>query len=328
MSRISAFLVPVLFAFLFTAPSAAQMQVVLSRAPTFSPQPGPDPGIFGADFVMPPSFHNTDDRPGVPLLGDSTITLFAFCFDPITFNLVVCNVQLAIHAEEGSGGHVHTAGRPDGTLDHTSGLTTTDPSNPLQFVYTAPDASGVTDATLTGTDLNGNPIIPVQATIGVEIDGLIGNPTSLAGGLLTIDPISQNHDSNNINSTPTFSNQLQFMAIDFRLRLVLQCIKTAPNPLAALNCPNTVTGPVPNMSAMNLPAGGLFDFQGTWAPPHHDHRVGVEGDMRITNPNFLIAPRFRIMLHDAVIDALMDDPVPGEDFADPSSNHWHLVGLP
>ncbi len=49
--------------------------------------------------------------------------------------------------------------------------------------------------------------------------------------------------------------------------------------------------------------------------------------MRITNPNFFIAPQFRIMLHDAVIDALMDDPVPGEDFADSTSNHWHLVGL-
>lgn len=328
MSRTSALLVTVLFVLLLTVTSAAQMQVVLSPVSTFSPQAGPDPGIFGADFVMPPSFHSADDRPGVPLLGNSQMTLFAFCFDPSTFNLLVCNVHLTIHAEEGSGGHVHTANRPDGTLDHNSGLTSTDSSNPLKFVYTAPDASGVTDATLTGTDANGNPIIPVQARIGVEIDGLIGNPTSLAGGLLTIDPISQNHDSNNIYSTPTFSNQLQFMALDFRLRVILQCVKTAPDPLTALNCPSTISGPVPNMSAMNLQAGGLFDFQGTWAPPHHDHRVGVEGDMRITNPNFLIAPRFRIMLHDAVIDALMDDPVPGEDFDDPTANHWHLVGLP
>lgn len=134
MNRIAALLVTVLAAFLFTATSSAQMQAVLSRAPTFSPKPAPDPGIFNADFVMPPSFHNTDDRPGVPLLGDSKMDLFVFCFDPFTLNLLVCNVQLAIHVEEGSGGHVHTAGRPDGTLDHSTGQTTTDPNNPLKFV--------------------------------------------------------------------------------------------------------------------------------------------------------------------------------------------------
>jgi len=327
MSKISAFLVAVSFSFLLTASSAAQVQVVLSTNATFSPVRS-NAGVFGTDFVMPPSFHNTDDRPNVPLLGDSTLDLFAFCFDPVTFALQVCNVSLSIHAEPGSGGHVHTAGRPDGKLDHTSGQTTTDPNNPLKFTYTAPDASGITDVTLTGTDLNGNPIIPLQATIGVEIDGLIANPTTLAGGLLTIEPTSQNHDSNNIYSTQNFSNQLAFMAIDFRVRLVLQCAKAAPDVLTKLNCINTVTGPVPNIDAMNLPAGGLFDFKGNWVPPHHDHRVGVEADMRITNPNFLIAPKFRLMLHNAVIDAGMDDPVPGEDFDDPSSNHWHLVGLP
>lgn len=328
MFRKAVFLLVLLVSVLLVAACSAQTQVVLTRTPNFSPAPPADPGIFNADFVMLPSFHNTDDRPGVPLLGDSTMDLFAFCFDPITFALQVCNVTLSIHVEDQSGFHLHSGGRPDGTLDHTTGITTTDPNNPLKFTYTAPDASGVTDATLTGTDQNGNPIIPVQATIGVEIDGLIANPTSLAGGLLTIDPVSNFHDNSNIYSTQTFSAQLQFMAIDFRFRLVLQCVKTAGDPITALNCVNTVTGPVPNMSAMNLPAGGLFDFQGTWAPPHHDHRVGTEGDMRITNPNFLIPTRFRRMLHEAVIDAQMDDPVPGEDFADPSSNHWHLVGLP
>jgi len=329
MKKISALLFAALVGFLFIPTASAQLQVVLSRAPVFSHNPLPDTGVFGADFVMPPSFHSADDRPGVPLLGDSTMPLFAFCFDPITFILQVCNVQLTVHAEEGSGGHInHVATRPDGTLDHDTGLTTTDPSNPLQFMYTAPDASGVTDATLTGTDSNGNPIIPVTATIGVEIDGLIANPTSLAGGLLNIDSSSTFHDNNNIYSTTTFSNQLQFMAIDFRFRLVAQCIKTAPDPITALNCPTSVTGPVPNMSAMNLQAGGLFDIGGDWNPPHHDHRVGVEGDMRITNPRFAIPAPFRIMLHDAVIDAAMDDPVAGEDFADSTANHWHLVGLP
>jgi len=327
MNRIAALLVTVLAAFLFTATSSAQMQAVLSRAPTFSPKPAPDPGIFNADFVMPPSFHNTDDRPGVPLLGDSKMDLFVFCFDPFTLNLLVCNVQLAIHVEEGSGGHVHTAGRPDGTLDHSTGQTTTDPNNPLKFVYTAPDASGITDVTLTGTDLNGIPIFPIQATIGVEIDGLIGNPTSLAGGLLTIDPTSSLHDNNNIYTTPTFSAQLQFMATDFRLRLIAQCIKTSPDPITALQCFTTVQRPAPNIDALSLQAGGLFDFTGNWGPPHHDHRVGVEADMRITNPTFFIDSKFRIMLHDAVINALMDDPVSGEDLADPTSNHWHLVSL-
>lgn len=328
MSRASFGLLAILGAISIPTLCSAQTQGMLTSSRQFSTAPPADPGIFNADFVMFPSFHSADDRPGVPLIGDSTMQLFAFCFDPITLNLLVCNVTLSVHVEDQSGFHLHSGGRPDGTLDNTTGVTTTDPTNPLTFTYTAPDASGVTDALLTGTDQNGNPIIPAQATIGVEIDGLINNPTSLAGGLLTIDPVSNFHDNNNISSTQTFSNQLQFMAIDFRARLVAQCIKTAPNPVAALNCINTVQGPIPNMSAMNLPAGGLFDFQGTWAPPHHDHRVGVEGDMRITNPNFFIAPQFRIMLHDAVIDAGMDDPVSGEDFDTPTANHWHLVGLP
>ncbi len=263
---------------LFSGSASAQMHAALSSTQVFSPNPPPDPGVFGADFVMFPSFHNTDDRPGVPLLGDSTLALFAFCFDPITFNRQVCNVQLTIHAQEGSGGHLnHSGTRDDGKLDKTTGQTTIAPNPPLRFMYTAPDASGITDVTLTGTDLNGNPIIPVQATIGVEIDGLIANPTSLAGGLLTIDSSSTFHDHNNIYSTATFSNQLQFMAADFRVRLIAQCIKTSPNPLAALNCPNTVQGPVPNMSAMNLQGGGLFDIGGDWSPPHHDHRVVWKG---------------------------------------------------
>jgi hypothetical protein len=71
-----AFLVAVSFLVICTAPSVAQVQVAISTNPTFLPV-NCNAGVFGTDFVMTPGFHNTDDRPSVPLLGDSTVDLFA-----------------------------------------------------------------------------------------------------------------------------------------------------------------------------------------------------------------------------------------------------------
>lgn len=123
--------------------------------------------------------------------------------------------------------------------------------------------------TVTG-NVNGQPIFPTTATIGVQIDGLAAIPTSGSG--YSVDAHSNFHDDNNVYGTRDFNQQVEDLPGLFQQEIDDAC---ASGP-----CP---AGPTPNLliGAMNLPQGGLFDFEGTWAPPHHNHRVGWEADLEI-----------------------------------------------
>jgi len=101
-----------------------------------------------------------------------TLPLVVFCVDLSTGQIINnCNVTINGQPEAFSGGHQHDdPSKPKGTFQPTSGSTGT---SGLSTTYTSPEVSGLIDVTLTGTDPNGNPLIPTTATIGVEVDGLV-----------------------------------------------------------------------------------------------------------------------------------------------------------
>jgi len=62
---------------------------------------------------------------------------------------------------------------------------------------------------------------------------------------------------------------------------------------------------------MSLEYGGLFDINGTWAPPHSSHRFGVDADLR------LVPAERRLRLHQLITAA-------GISRVIVEGNHWHL----
>jgi hypothetical protein len=271
------------------------------------------------DFTMFPSFHNANvmNIPGGFTLGDSTLTGFVSCRDLFTGAVIPnCDVQLHLDVVPNSGGHLHNNNRPTGTFTPSQG--NTGPSGFLQAVYTAPDASGVTEILITGS-VNSVPIIPGFFTIGVQIDGLVAIPTS--GDGFSVIPQSNLHDNNNVYGTPQFNSQIEDLPQAFRAEIAIACTEGGACPQG--NPPNLLIG------AMNLPQGGLFDFHGTWAPPHHNHRVGWEADLEIqssiTNVQFVPQP-FRPLLDNALGDAGFIAPYAGENIDDTSASHWHIIG--
>jgi len=200
------------------------------------------------DFEMRPSVTSST-------LGQSTqrLPLRVFCFDVFTGAIVNnCNIVISHQARALSGGHNHQGGtRPKGSFQPTTGNTGT---SGLPTTYTAGEVSGIIDTTLTGTAPGGQPLLPGLFTIGVQIPGLVGLPAGTNyefTGILAAHPDSH-------YGTPNMNGALVLLADAYALAY----------PTARL--------PINDMS---LTAGGLFDYQATWAKPHASHRFGNDADL-------------------------------------------------
>lgn len=252
---------------------------------------------LGTDFSMLPSVTSSTLSPYGT--GPQTLDLVLFCFNPFTGAILAnCDVQVTPTAVSGSGGHVHNTNRPAGSFKPNQGNTGT--SGFLPVTYTAPEASGITSSTITGS-LSGVPIAPGVFTIGVEIDGL----QRASGNGLIIDTASNMHDNNNGFGTADMVSAMQDIPGNFSDRLQQAKINTTP---------------AIEFTAMSLPFGGLFDFSVEWAPPHKSHRFGDDGDVAIRN----LTRAQRTALAWAILNSGFSMPVPGERPQDPSSTHWHI----
>lgn len=255
---------------------------------------------FNTDFTMLPSVLTTSLS--LYGAGPQMLNLLVFCFDLSTGNILPnCQITAIVpSAEADSGGHLHNTNRPAGSVSPNNG--NTGPSGFLPVVYTAPEASGITDLTLTGF-VNGLPPTSGILTIGIEVDGLAA---ATVNGLI-VDTQSNMHDNNNGNALPDTISALQATADEFADRLA-QSGTPAPNP------PLHVT-------ALSLPQGGLFDYQTEWSPPHKLHRTGTDADV---SPILTLTPTQRTALVAAFVQGGFRAPVPGERPEDVGTNHWHL----
>lgn len=237
----------------FVAPASGQegagvaIAVVLDENPpaSFAQQALP-----ATDFTVRPSVTSSTLGAGV-----QTLPLRVFCVNLFTGEIINnCNVVITHTARASSGGHSHTNGtRPKGTFQPASGSTGT---AGLPTTYTSPETSGIIDTQLTGTAPDGTPLAPGVFTIGVQIDGLI----ALGGGAnYQLIGITATHPDSH-NGTPAMNGALVGLADAY-----------------AAAFPNSVLG----INDMSLTAGGLFDYQATWAKPHASHRFGVDADLAL-----------------------------------------------
>ncbi|HET9830608.1 MAG TPA: hypothetical protein VFP91_02815 [Vicinamibacterales bacterium] len=202
------------------------------------------------DFTVRPSITSSTLGAGV-----RTLPLVIVCFNIFTGEIINnCAVNIAHVARAGSGGHSHTAGtRPKGSFQPSSGSTGT---SGLATTYTSPEPSGIIDVTLTGTAPDGTPIFPSTFTIGVQIAGLVALGAGANYDLVGVLPA---HPDSHYG-TPAMNGALTGIADAYAMAF--------PGARLAIN-------------DMSIEPGGLFDYRGTWAPPHVSHRLGNDADLNL-----------------------------------------------
>ena len=202
------------------------------------------------DFTVRPSITSSTLGAGV-----RTLPLVIICFNVFTGQIINnCTVNISHTARASSGGHSHTAGtRPKGTFQPSTGNTGT---SGLPTTYTSPEPCGIIDVTLTGTAPDGTPILPGTFTIGVQIDGLVALGAGANYDLVGILPA---HPDSHYG-TPAMNGALVGIADSYAMAF---------------------TGVRLAINDMSIVAGGLFDYQGTWAPPHVSHRLGNDADLNL-----------------------------------------------
>jgi len=188
-------------------------------------------------------------------------------------------------------------------------------SGVLETVYAAPETSGATVVTLVATaptpagSITIGPTtfeIPVIAAEGLTFPTIPG---------LYITPQSQNHDHHNGYASTVMVAGLERMMNKYNqlisaLRVTMLYVLDIPLPL-----PQS-----PEIDALSLPKGGLFDYDhGNWCPPHVSHRFGDEAD--IIPP--YDAPWAQRSLARAAQEAGFFFPVKAESPAAPVGPHYH-----
>lgn len=173
----------------------------------------------------------------------------------------------------------------------------------LTVTYTAPEVSGLIEVTLTGTDANGNPITPAQATFGVGIKGLVTLPPGtdyVLIGSFGEPGVTSIHVGNHVGTPSTIAS----------LRI-----------LAGLYS-NVFPGqPLLQYNDISLVWGGLFDTRNNWLPTpagHFHHRFGVNADVRITDQTVPVQNRtlLRLLTRLAGFRGIVEEI---------ARRHWHLI---
>lgn len=274
-------LLPIFIAAAFAATAMAQSNVGITVQLNQSGPSGQAPlQSANTTFTMPPSVTSSKLNPAV-----QTLPLTISCFDLATGNIINnCNVTITHKPEPFSGGHNHDSStRPKGQFQPSSGSTGT---SGLNTTYTSPEVSGILDVTITGTDPNGNALVPSSFTIGVQIGGLISLP---AGANYSLVGQTANHGDNHYGNA-TMNATLVNLANSY--------VAVFPNNPLAYN-------------DMSLVTGGLFDISGGWSKPHVSHRLGNDADLRFPPPNQ--RRRARQLIYASGISLIIVE-----------GDHWHL----
>lgn len=281
--------------------------------------------LQGTDFCMKPTLNTQNNDPTGKCIKQfipQNQPGFLFCVNPLTGALIPgCTVHVSVAARDQTGGHLHTdPGRDGGSFSPDSGVTITDPSDPnfglLPTTYTAPEVSGIMDATVTGTLPDGTAAFPTATTIGIETPGLASLPASGDG---YASETSVGHDSNNLSVNPSVENRLLLLPEQFNI--YVQVLIGGGYISGGVVVPTLV------YKSISLPFGGLFDvdsrgvgaIDNPWSPPHCAHRRGVDVDIA------LVPPQYRRALTQAIVDEQFRFPSDSESPNFPNATHWHIT---
>lgn len=163
----------------------------------------------------------------------------------------------SVDVTSNSGGHDHDINRPKGTLSATQG--TTDANGEVKLTFQAPEAAGTHTFKANCASCSNS---PATKEIQVKVPNLVEMlPDTAKPATYTLVGATGNHKSNHWFTTSAGG--------------VLQKVADAMF--------KTGWGAV-GVNDGSLMWGGLFDIKGGWTPSHHEHRVGSEVDLSVTNP--------------------------------------------
>jgi hypothetical protein len=277
----------------------------ISTAPLLAPN-----SAFNSVLTVSPSVFSSIYSPFYGFT-PQTLQFNVGCLDLSTGNPIPNAImqKIAPRAEAYSGGHLHDTNRDGGKVDPDHGVTGPITNPVLAVTYSAPEASGIIDLELTCSPQGGIPVTAILSNfIGVEIDGLESG-ASASSGILVIETQEDLHGNNNGNAWRGTIVALEEMAGKYFLMLTTK-----------FGVPVDQVIPI-RISALSLPQGGIFDYQTEWSPPHHNHRFGLEADVRLSNQK---TRRQRQSLKEAFIDAGFTARVKAESPQNPHASHWHL----
>lgn len=165
---------------------------------------------------------------------------------------------LSVDVTANSGGHEHhDAARPKGTLSGTQGIT--DANGEVQVTFKAPEIAGIHTIKATCATCSNS---PATKEIQVKVPNLVEMlPDTAKPPTYTLVGATGNHKSNHWFSSASVVTLGKVADAMFK----------------------TGWGAV-GVNDGSLVWGGLFDIKGGWTPSHHEHRMGTEVDLSVTNP--------------------------------------------
>ncbi|MFL5814666.1 MAG: hypothetical protein ACJ763_13915 [Bdellovibrionia bacterium] len=169
-------------------------------------------------------------------------------------------IQFSVKPKDGSGGHMHTDGRPIGHFKNDEDSCETLDDGTCTVIYTASKFGGI--ETISG-ELVESPSVNDSQDLTVKVPGL----SQLGGGTYLFKCAIENcagYKHQNFYSVQPFVDEDMF---------AIGSIYSGNHPK---DTPLVVTD-------ASLPWGGLYDHKNTWARPHTFHRTGTDVDIRSTS---------------------------------------------
>jgi hypothetical protein len=174
-----------------------------------------------------------------------------------------------------SGQHLHADQnlRPKGGLGSPTAITysgTTNAAGEIVIPFFAPEVSG--SHTIRVVCVAGVCPIPLEQQIDVQVANLRQIPSS---NYYTLTDSSGGNIGDN-----TKHDDINHYLTEAAARTLERIARAYPQ---AFVDPNLRTPQKIYVNDASLPLGGMFDFEGTWHPPHEEHRKGSVVDIRANN---------------------------------------------
>jgi hypothetical protein len=231
---------------------------IVTPSPTPSPSPSQTPALYTLAITSPKTSVFPDNTSG-----DPKMTLVAALTASQSGTVLAGRlIPFSVTPKENTGGHLHPLeDRPMGTIFPETCVTGSDGMCSVQ--YRAPEVGGVEtiSAKLTGNNTSSNAL-----DIKAEVPGLGELAADTYNTKCALDP--------NTSSCPAGGYQHE------NFYSVTTDVNTHMSKIGSDYSAGVPEGPDLVVTDASLASGGLYDYMGTWAPPHKYHRQGTDIDVR------------------------------------------------